>query len=104
MKAGGAVITFTGIHVGIYNVDPALVFEAATRPELIDRWVIGQFENVRIEGATSFRKGSRFSADEVLALSASEMDHLYEVIDYEPMRSFAVQCIDGPHYIGELKL
>ena len=98
------MVVFTGIHVGVYDVDPALVFEAATRPELLSRWTIGEFENVRVKSGAQFARGSRFLADEVLAEGASEMDHLYEVIKYEPARAFAVRCIDGPHFVGELQL
>ena len=72
--------------------------------EFIDSWAIGQFENVRVESAAaSFRKGFRFFADEVLAMDASEMDHHGEVIDNEPIRSFAVQRIHGPRYANELQ-
>ena len=99
------MVVFTGIHVGVYDVDPALIFEAATRPELLSRWTIGQFENIRVQGGGArFAKGSRFLADEFLHWGPGEVDHLYEVIEYEPARAFLVQCIDGPHYVGELKL
>jgi hypothetical protein len=101
---GEALVVFTGTHVGIYDVDPVLVFEAATRPERLGRWIIGEFENVRVKGGAPFTKGARFLADEALALGSREMDHLYEVIEYEPTQAFAVRCIDGPPYVGELRL
>ena len=98
------MVVFTGAHVGVYDVDPVAVFEAATRPERLDRWIIGEFENVRVNGGGPFTSGTRFLADEALAERSREMDHLYEVIEYEPAQVFAVRCIDGPRYVGELRL
>jgi hypothetical protein len=98
------LVVFTGAHVGVYDVGPVAVFEAATRPERLGRWIIGEFENVRVNGGGPFTSGARFLADEALAGGSREMDHLYEVIEYEPTQVFAVRCINGPRYVGELRL
>jgi uncharacterized protein YndB with AHSA1/START domain len=98
------VPVFTGHHVGSCDLDRAQVFHAATQPDLLDRWTVGQFENVRPQDGMPLGAGSRFRADAVLAEGAGDMDHLYEVFRYEPPSAFALRCIDGPHYVGELEL
>jgi uncharacterized protein YndB with AHSA1/START domain len=98
------MVVFTGVHVGSYDVDRAQVFHVATQPDLLDRWTIGYFENVRLRGGMPLKVGSRFEADASLAEGAGDRDHLYEVLRYEPPFAFAVRCIDGPHYVGELEL
>lgn len=97
------MVVFTGRHAGVFDIAAASVFEAATRPDLLGRWIT-DLDNVRAEGVTPLAPGSRFLADESLADGPEEKDHVYEITRYEPGVAFAFRCIDGPHYLGELTL
>jgi hypothetical protein len=98
------MVVFRGSHVGVYDISAASVFEAATRPDLLGRWVTGNFANVRVDGAAPLAQASRFLADESLADGPEEKDHLYEVTRYETGLAFGLRCINGPDFVGELTL
>lgn len=70
------MVVFTGSHVKVSEISATSVFEAATRPDLLGRWITGNFANVRVEGAAPLSQGSRFLADESLADGPDEKDHL----------------------------
>lgn len=104
IRQGEEMAIFTGAYSGVFDTDAGNVFRVATLPMNLERWCTTQFDNVKPIGNPRFQDGSRFSADESLAEGPSEQGHLYEVFRYEPPVVFAIRCIQGPPYVGELVL
>jgi uncharacterized protein YndB with AHSA1/START domain len=98
------LVAFTGRCIAQCDVHIERVFEVATDPALLERWTIGEFENIRLMQAASFGAGIRFRADDFLAEGVKDMDHVYQIVRYEPPSAFAWRCIDGPEYAAELGL
>jgi hypothetical protein len=97
-------MAFVGSHVGVTDLSQDLLYGTATRLNLLNRWTTGTFHNVRTMTPGAITMGSRFLADEAIADRAAYRDHIYEVTKYEPPRTFAIRCIRGPLYVGELNL
>src|SRR5215207_9830026 len=97
-------MAFVGSHGDATDVSQDLLYGTATRLDLLNRWTTGTFHNVRILEPGAITTGSRFLADEAIADKAAYRDHIYEVTKYEPPRTFAIRCVRGPLYLGELNL
>src|SRR4051812_34487102 len=99
-----AMVSFTGSYTGEVDVPIEVVFTTATRPDLLERWVNDQFHNVRLVKAEALAEGVRFHADEVLAESSDEFDHVYQVSRFAFPTAFSLSCLQGPPFTADLDL